>query len=302
MKYIIKIINKKRLIEWLRFIQDSRPKDRIKHNDIYVFDFVNADFLQPYHLTSLACLIEDYKINGAKIKFKLHKKTQAGVFLMYTKFDKYWNTGFDRNYCLNIQTYNTIPIWKYNDEKIDSYANLIMNFYSEHSVKGKDLTPLRLTIVEALNNIKDHSESKIGGFIFTQFFFTSSELDISICDFGVGIPKKVNSYLAKLGERKRCSDLVAIERALELGFSTKSQPHNAGRGLDTILSNVNTSKGEIQIISNKAFYFKSLKNSKVQIDKDNLSLNFRGTYLNIKLNTLNFLDAQEELDSEMSIF
>ena len=158
--------------------------------------------LYPSHLTSLACLIEQHKLAGAKIRFKYDRQTKTGQYLVKTKFINYWNKGFNRNHCFTSELHNTLPIWQLEYERINSYAERTKSFYEAHSIVDKDLTPVILTIQEALNNVSDHSESKAGGFIFTQYYPKKSELEVSICDFGIGIPNKVNKYLAKNDQKK----------------------------------------------------------------------------------------------------
>lgn len=288
------------MVDWLRFIIKNRNAIKNNRRNKVVFDFTKTPFLQPYHLTSLACLIEEYKQSGATIQVNSKKKTEVGTFLKYTKFENFWVPGFDRNFCFRSEITNTMPIWKNESERIDSFATRAQEFYSSHSIKGKDLTPLRLTVVEALNNISDHSDSKVSGFVSTQYFKSKSELVISICDFGKGIPWKVNQYLKQEGE-KQVKDIDALLKALEKGFSTKSNPRNRGFGLDTILSNVKASNGEMEIVSNRAYLSKKMQGSRMKIVRDDLQFSFPGTYLVIKLNTRKFQDIGLEQEDEMSI-
>ncbi len=302
LRKVIKIPNQHHLVAWLRFINECRPSTkRFNKRDLIKFDLTNTGVIQPHQITSLACLIEEYKNKGAKIEILTKKKTPTGLFISGTQFSKYWNKDFNRNICLEIGSRNIIPIWQYSKEKIDSYANLILDFYSAHAIKGKDLTPLRLTVVEALNNINDHSNSNVGGFIYTQYFPKTCELIISICDFGIGIPKKVQGYY-RVNSLGKISDVEALKKAMELNFTTGSMPYNAGKGLDTILSNVNAANGEIIIISNSAFYSKAINNGKIIEEIDKMNLNFNGTNIKVKLNTSEFLDQAEEEHEEMSLF
>ena len=302
MDYIIKITERHHLVEWLRFIQDSRPKTKLSKIDLCIFDFRNARFIRPVHLSTLACLIEEYHSMNVRLKFKIKPNSSTGRFLTYIKFDKYWNKNFDRNNCfLNLRK-DILPVWQLQDERIDSFGKLAQEFYTKHCSPGKDLTALRLTVVEALNNIQDHSESKVSGFVFTQYFKPRSELIISICDFGVGIANKVNSYLKKEGA-KELTNAEALEKALQLGFTTKSKPNNAGRGLDNILSYVKTTNGEIQIITNRALYSNKVKNSiPMPIISDDMKLSFNGTVIEIKLDTRNFIPVELEVSEILQLF
>lgn len=300
-KFKITIPNNTNLVEWLRFIQEHRNNKKDNRYLICIIDFTKVDFLQPFHLASLACLLEEYKMSGARINFKSKRTTESGKFISYTKFNRYWKRFFNRNFCFTSEINNTLPIWKYDKTRIDSFATLAENFYSNHSVKGKDMSVLRNSIVEALNNISDHSESKVSGFISTQYYKAKNELVIAICDFGKGIPRTVNSYLKKNGENK-LSDCLALSRALEYGFSTRSTPQNRGFGLDNILTNVKVTNGEIIIVSNKALLTKKTRDGAYLTPiLDNLEFSFPGTYLVIKLNTNYFRDLEEEDGTEMMI-
>jgi len=299
-KITIKIPNCEHLVEWLRFIVNNRNSDRSNAGRLFIFDFRQISFLFPYHLTSLACLIEEYRLSGARIRILYREGTDSGNFIKYSKFDQYWTSNSNRNYCLKARLTNTMPIWKHKVENIDAFAGVIQNFYAAHSLKEKDLTPLRLTVVEALNNITDHSESKVSGFIATQFYKQKSELCISICDFGKGIPNKVNEFIGDV--KGRLDDSQALQKALELGFSTKSNPHNRGFGLDIILTIVKANKGEITIVSNRAFYSKQIQSVNVKSELDNLAFSFPGTYLVIKLNTSHFQLLEAESSEEVELF
>jgi hypothetical protein len=301
LKVRIEVPNCDHIVEWLRFIIKNRPKHRFHHKDLYVFDFCKVEFIFPYHLVSMACLMEEYKLSGAKIRILSDQKSQAGKFIRWSKFENYWGANFDRNFCLNSRFSNTLPIWKYRQEYIDSFALIAEKFYSNHAIKGKDLSPLRLTVVEALNNITDHSESKVSGFVATQYFKGKSELVISICDFGKGIPNRVNLFQTQ-NKRLPMKDNLALEEALKRGFSTKSTPRNRGFGLDTILSTVKAVDGEIEIVSNRAYFSKKMINSQVNKVSDQLEFSFPGTYLVFKMNMNKFQEIEAEYNEEVSLF
>ena len=47
------------LVAWLRFIIDARNKRSIYWRRHYTFDFTKADYLLPFHIVSLACVVEE---------------------------------------------------------------------------------------------------------------------------------------------------------------------------------------------------------------------------------------------------
>jgi hypothetical protein len=302
MQHTIRVPETHHLVEWLRFIQDARPKNKLSKKDKCTIDCRESGFLQPYHLSSLACLIEEYARTGARIDFKLPRRSRTTKFLDGIKFTKYWNNNFNRNSCFLNFRKDVLPVWQLHNERIDAFGELAQGFYSNHCLPGKDLSKLKLIVVEALNNIYDHSESVVKGFVFTQYFPKKTELVISICDLGVGIANKVNTYLKKNGE-KELSHNDALQKAMTKGFTTRSVPHNGGLGLDNILSHVRTSDGEIIIVTNKAFYSNKVKDSITLAPiSDDMKLSFNGTYLVIKLNTSKFLETEKEVNIEEQLF
>jgi hypothetical protein len=106
---------------------------------------------------------------------------------------------------------------------------------------------------------------------------------ISICDFGIGIPTKINNFEAESG-RQRLSDKEAMRLALTLGFSTKSTPRNKGFGLSTVIDCVKSLNSGIKIISNEAIYMIDNQGDEYTLCTEQ---NFLGTMIVITLNTKN---------------
>ena len=102
---------------------------------------------------------------------------------------------------------------------------------------------LKACISELFNNIQDHTRYDIGS-IFVQHFPNEQSVNVSISDFGLGIPESVKASLPKL------KDSDAILKAVEEGFTTKSTPQNRGAGLDYLLRTVvSTNRGEVTFYS-----------------------------------------------------
>src|SRR5271165_1740925 len=86
-------------------------------------------------------------------------------------------------------------------------------------------------LTEIFNNIKDHSALDIGC-IFVQHFPNIHVINISIADFGVGIPSTVRRV------RPGLTDVRAIVAAVQPGFTSGTLPSNRGVGLHYLLSSV----------------------------------------------------------------
>ena len=105
---------------------------------------------------------------------------------------------------------------------------------------------LKTCLSELFNNIKDHTRLDIGS-IFVQHYPTENRINISLSDFGLGIPAKVRETVPGLG------DSEAVVQAVKEGFTSKSTPGNAGLGLDYLLKTVvGTNSGEVTIYSSHA--------------------------------------------------
>ncbi|MBN8697691.1 MAG: ATP-binding protein [Bacteroidetes bacterium] len=214
------------------------------------------------------------------------------------KFLDYWMPNYNRNDFQNILIENTISLWKLERERLSSFASHVQQFFENTFFKGKDLLPLNIAIAEACNNILDHSESKAGGFILTQYYKKDDLLIVSICDFGVGIPKKINDFRAKNNEPK-LKPCKAIEKALEKKYTTKSAPHNAGLGLDNIFSNVKETKGRLLIVSKNGCISKRIGETDVE---EEMKAQFPGTHLVISLGTKALNEKEKEIAEEIDLF
>jgi hypothetical protein len=148
-----------------------------------------------------------------------------------------------------------------------------------------------------MNNIFDHSQSKIPGYTFTQLNSRSSQIITCVCDFGIGIPLSVNKFLKNTG-KPVLSNEIALTKALEEKFSTLSRPHNRGFGWNTIFKSLKSLQGKIIIVSNNALY---LMQQDGKVIPFLISSNFPGTLVVIYLNTINLPPKEEELTDELTL-
>jgi anti-sigma regulatory factor (Ser/Thr protein kinase) len=110
-------------------------------------------------------------------------------------------------------------------------------------ISQASLGSLKVCVSELFNNIKDHTQHEIGC-IFAQHFPYLEKVEVSLSDFGVGIPYNVRKKLADL------SDSEAITHAVKEGFTTKSTQRNKGVGLDYLLQTVvGNYRGQVTIYS-----------------------------------------------------
>ena len=279
--------------QWLKVISNRRfsnptiqsiiSKNPTKKKHLTI-DFNNISFIDPFKITSLACLIEEYSQNGFEIYFKCPNE-DVQRFLRNIRFYEYWTNGFDRHRFTGNVKQTSLCLWHINKAMIDSYVIQAQGYYEKNYFNGFSLDPLNISLAETINNIIDHSNSVIEGYTFTQFFPKINKIKTSLCDFGHGIPSTVKAYLNDIV----LDNIAAMMKAFEIGFTVKSKFSNAGLGLDNLLSNVCECGGVLKIYSNDV-YLKA--NHKGTYCENNTFFNFQGTLIEIELDT-NQLELQE---------
>lgn len=291
---VVDFNNIKSHINWISKNRVNAHNPKMFPMKLVVFDFKYAKHLKPYHIAPLACLIHEYQAKGFKIRIT-NMSNQINSYLQSFNFEQFCNNEHRNDFsCSDPKTF---PLWRIEESRVSFYADHVQKYFEQNHFGGKTLFSLSISLAELMNNIFDHSMSKIPGYTFTQYNSTTNSIITCVCDFGVGIPKKINSYLKKEKE-PTLDNLEALIKAFEQHFSTRSTPRNRGFGLDNILSVIKELNSKLLVISNNALY---------RILPDNitertlLEENFPGTLFVTYLNTSNLPACEEELTEEMSL-
>jgi hypothetical protein len=254
-------------------------------------DFKRMKFIRPYHIAPLACVIYEYLEHDFKIKLT-NLSDEQHEYLNSLNFMKYCDGESEKSYSIH-QNFTAMPIWRIEQNAVSSYPDTAQKFFENNSLTGFDLFPLSNALGELLNNVIDHSESKIPGFTFSQLNRTHNQLILSVCDFGIGFPKKINNYLTTAG-KANLSEIDAVIKAVESKFSTKSFPHNRGFGWDTLLSSIKAIKSRLVLVTGSVIYV-ILPNGKKHVGL--LQNSFPGALIAITLK-VNQLSPKDEIYSE----
>jgi anti-sigma regulatory factor (Ser/Thr protein kinase) len=286
---IIKIINQNRT-NWIGFIGSNRYniENAVDPEKKILIDFEFAPFLEPYHIVSLACLIEEYHINGYEVLFIKSLNHDINIYLCNIHFFDYWKMGFDRTVYKTPDIKSALNLWKIDPCMISNYVVQAQKYFQDNFLKNKNVEPLNISLAELFNNIFDHSESQISGFCLSQYYPKNDKLKIAVCDFGIGIPQRIIKY-RKDYFNETLSESIAILNAFELNFSTKSKPHNRGFGLDTIKNIIRECNGSLRLFSNNTVFHISDVNTYFS----RLPSTFNGTLFDIQLDTLYFDDSED---------
>lgn len=183
----------------------------------------------------------------------------------------------------------TLQLWRVEKERMPAYSNLVKQ-YLEQQVPGKDLTPFEQCIIELLNNVYDHADSKTGAFAFAQHFPRKEQIVVVISDLGIGIVDRITKT-----KRQHLSPLQALEWALIQGNTVQTHPRNRGFGLDNVKSTVNEGGGELKIFTRGAVLKTNPKSNTYSIS-NNYSKNFIGTTIVVTLNTDKLPEKEQDFD------
>jgi len=258
-------------------------------------DFQASKFLKPYHIAPLACLIYEYQQKGFSIK----------LINIPEAIKNYFNA-FNFYQLCREEEYNNfpppsdpqiLPLWRIDQSAISIYPMEVQKYFEKLHFDSKSLFSLSSSLAELMNNVFDHSGSKIPGYTFTQYNTRNNEIITCVCDFGIGIPRKVNKYLSEK-KLENIDNISALKKALEYRFSTLSKPHNRGYGWDNVFSIVQGLNSKILIISNNVLYKNDFNNPPLT---SFLNYNFPGTIIVIYLNSLNLPQKEEEITDELVI-
>ncbi|MFD2917061.1 ATP-binding protein [Psychroserpens luteus] len=288
-EYTLSVPSSQRAKDWFKFVSESLSE--IGELDHLIVDFNSVRFMETDHFVILACLIESFHVTGCKVSFT--RGTDGfNNHLFNIKFKEYWKEGFDREKFTISHNETTLCLWKICKNMIYSYSDYA-KVYFEKFTNNKDLVPLASNIDEVFNNIFDHSQSSVSGYIITQYYPKNNKISFSVCDFGQGIPHAIKN--SDIDGTDNIEDWKAILKSLEKGFSIQSTPRNRGFGLNNILELTESSNGVLNIISNKGVV---LKRAGEVYRAGNMGYDFKGTLIKVEVD----LNTFEEKDESQHIF
>ncbi len=272
---------------WTKFINDNRFAPGVSE---VVFDFSECFFVEPFHVVLLACLIEEYYLNGVNIIFLPGENLALRQYLTTIHFFEYWDNGFNReDYTQNTKMTN-LCLWKLNPPRLTPYVNYAQHYFETNFLQEKSVDPLNITLAELFNNIIDHANSPVTGYTTSQFYPILNKMKVAICDFGTGIPFKINTFLQKHNKPVLLPH-DALRIAFEKAFSTKSSPQNRGFGLDTLRAIIKMNNGTLRVVSNDAMMI--MDNHRIEFFT--IRHNFQGTHFDITLDTSTFDEKEFEM-------
>lgn len=281
------IFNSLRKEEWLKEISSIRNtyKDGVyKKNVRFVFDnTLKADSFQPIHLVTLACLIHFLDAKGHMVYVSSDNDSVVSVLFEQLRFPEYWSGG--KNH-VDATDSNVFNLWRIVEAEKDLYAKNVEQYFKNTFFRGKDLSVISLSMVEAYYNVFDHADADGNAFSLIKYEEAEEVLHVAICDFGKGIAKSVRDFNSEIQK-----DTDALLKSIEIDFTVGSKAHNKGKGLDNILS----CSDVVRIVSNNALL---LKISSDIVKAFKTDFHFSGTliYFEIALSKMEDEEILEEFE------
>lgn len=216
------------------------------------FPGLNVKDIGPEHISPLACLVEFLDMRHVKVA--INRNCPVGDFLFSSiKLSDYWRG--HENYS-RADTENILNLWRINQSEIEIHPRRIEDFFKSR-FQRKDLSAVSLSLTETYYNVQDHSNCQGNAFSMINYDDESKFLNISVCDFGDGIPTTVRRVIPEL------DDCGALRKAMEDNFSIRSSTHNAGKGLGNIKSLCCEKNSYLWIVSNGAILVANAEQERV---------------------------------------
>lgn len=272
-------LNKGEWLEKISSVRNSYTQSKYKESVALVFtkNVIAKDF-EPIHLVTLACLIQFFHTKGHKVWLGSSDSSVKNMLFDQLRFQEYWSGG---KHHVDAKSENFFNLWRIVESEKDLYAKNVERYFKNTFFKGKDLSVISLSMVEAFYNVFDHAKADGNAFSLIKYDKDSEKLHVAICDFGIGIAKSVKDFDNSISD-----DKDALLKSIEIDFTVKSKSHNRGKGLDNILS----CSDVIRIISNKALL---LKNG--YIKAYDMNFDFGGTLIYFEMD-LSKVEDEEILD------
>lgn len=247
--------------------------------DEIVYDLRGYSFFEPLDILLFTMPIILFRNKGISQKYIPPANQRVHNYLKDIGFFAFYKTNYSQPATIEtIASRTAMPLRRITISTMNQYIELAKSYFGQQC-PSKDLDFLNLTISELINNVNDHSSSPIDAYIFSQYYPLTNVIKVAIGDLGIGIPSSVNNYLVSQ-KQSPLSDKEAIAWAIARNTSTKSQPHNRGKGFDNLIGFTQSNRSIMNIYSNSAIFAVS-KNRQYFVD--NIIRNFKGTLIQMEI-------------------
>jgi hypothetical protein len=267
----------------------SAQQDALECKLDLTFDFSDCQVLPHYAIAFLGGLVRSIESDGRHVTIDWNT-TSTEIF---TKLDR---NGFYTCHSGNGEggDGNEFPYQEYLTIDTDGFITYLQDLWFGRSpVPIDSCVQLEAiaNVVEIYVNAFEHADSNVGVFVYGQHYHHQGELNLTLVDFGLGIPHKVKTHL----NQHLMEASEAIEWALARGNSTGNENVPRGIGLGNLINFVKENDGRLEIFSDDGYSISS-RNELLCVKYPR---RFYGTLINISLKCAN-LQYYKQLEIDTS--
>ncbi|EJT6478250.1 ATP-binding protein [Clostridium perfringens] len=261
------------VIESFKSVNDINKHYKIK---IILFKFVALEVLPV-----IVALIKLKKQEGYSIELKIEgNNTYAQRIDFYRNLDIEIEENFERHESNG----RFIEITKFNkDNNVDLVNSIIRIFRDNLDIDNKVLGCMNYCFFEVVDNVENHANSPIDGYLTAQRFPKEGAIRVTIVDCGIGIHKSLTE-----GKNEKYANLTESE-ALEYCVKEKvTNGKGGGNGLFNTRRFIECNKGVLKIYSGNK---KIIIYDEVQ-EIENIPY-FQGTIISLYVKMNNTVELEE---------
>ena len=245
-----------------------------------VYDLRNYSFFEPVDILLFAMSVIYFKNKNFNQKYYHPLNSKVNAYLSAIGLFEFCKTNYAEPKTIEIiPSLSAMPLRRITPVTMDNYIFIAQSYFSKHCTT-KDLSFLNITISELINNVQDHSQSPIDAYIFCQLYPHLNIIKVVVGDLGIGIPVSVNNFL-KSQNKSVFNDIDAIVWAVGQNTSTKSKPHNKGKGLNNLVEFIQFNRSIMHIYSNSGLFITTKDRT---YPRENNIRNFAGTIIQMDIN------------------
>ena len=176
----------------------------------------------------------------------------------------------------------TIGYQRFSHDSPAAFMDYVTRHFRPGSRGLPTMTPLllrrfRQSIFDIFENVKEHSETKLGFFACGQFYPRYNRMDFCIADLGIGIRANIERHLGLT-----MSSSAAVKWAMD-GNTTKCGRRPGGLGLKLIREFITLNQGRLILVSDRGYW----EFANGQVSTMEFETSFPGTVVSIEINTAN---------------
>jgi hypothetical protein len=252
----------------------------------FLLDFSDCKKAFSPQMLALAATCQSYWKQGIDVELKMPNDPKLARLFKNTN----WANLIDfRTYEESkFRGYTHVPALRFSNGKEQYlFVNKVLDVLLSaiRHLSRDDLRAIEWSINEITDNVINHAESNVGGFIQVTNFIQREQIEFTVCDCGLGIPSTLRA-----GHPELNSDQEALDRAIREGI-TRDSDIGQGNGLYGNWRITRKSLGSSQIFSNYA----TLRSDTDTVRVEPSDIPFPGTLVTARIGYSEKLDLSDAL-------